>query len=82
MFLRQDYEWHQMTVKIQTGPAVPSPVFTAIETQLTWVIKQSLPLLARTFSLPFAGNFAGKFNSSEIDPNAHTRLGRPDKVHA
>src|SRR5207249_3014943 len=30
-----------------------------IETQFTWVIKQTLQLLARAFSMPFAGNFAG-----------------------
>jgi hypothetical protein len=34
-------------------------VFDAIQTQFAWVIKQTLPLLAQTFSLLFAGNFAG-----------------------
>jgi hypothetical protein len=38
---------------------LPSPVFDPIETQFTWLIKQTPPLLARTFSLQFAGNFAG-----------------------
>jgi hypothetical protein len=27
--------------------------------EFTWVIKQTLPPLARAFSLQFAGNFAG-----------------------
>jgi hypothetical protein len=44
----------------QKDAAVPSPVFAAIETQFTWVIKQTLVLLARTFSVRFAGNSAGK----------------------
>ena len=35
------------------------PVFNAIQTQFTWVIKQTLAILGRTFSLRFAGNFAG-----------------------
>jgi hypothetical protein len=34
-------------------------VFERIQTQFAWVIKQTLELPARTFSLRFAGNFAG-----------------------
>jgi len=33
-------------------------VFAAIQTQFTWVIKPTLALLGRTFSVRFAGNFA------------------------
>jgi hypothetical protein len=50
-------------VDLKLAPAVgfggSFPVFDAIETQFTWVIKQTLALLARTFSLPFAGKSAG-----------------------
>ena len=37
------------------------PVFSTIETQFTWVIQQIPQLLARTFSVQFAGNSAGTF---------------------
>ena len=43
----------------RSDSAVPCPVFDTIETQFAWVIKQTLQLLAQTFSLRFAGNFAG-----------------------
>jgi hypothetical protein len=42
-------------------------VFDAIQTQFTWVIKQTLPLLARAFSLRFAGNSAGRFGRHVLD---------------
>jgi hypothetical protein len=34
-------------------------VFDAVETEFTWVIKRTVTLLTRTFSVQFAGNFAG-----------------------
>jgi len=38
-------------------------VFVAIETQFTWVIKQTLPLFARALSVSFAGNSAGTWTN-------------------
>jgi hypothetical protein len=43
----------------EVGFGGSSPVFEAIQSQFTWVIKQTLALLARSFSVRFAGNSAG-----------------------
>jgi hypothetical protein len=67
-----------MTPEIRRlGSALPSPLFDAIETQFTWVIKQTRQLLARAFSVQFAGNFAGTSRTAPVLARYRQGVGKP-----